>query len=62
MSKWIKCSERMPENDDTVLTWNGDTFQVDRFDVNGLVHGIWHEQRLDVTHWQPLTEPPAEDE
>lgn len=61
MTDWIKCSERMPENMDTVITsngfdigcqwWDGDSWQ--EWSSHDAVPG-------DVTHWQPLPEPPQE--
>lgn len=67
MSNWIKCSERLPEmyqqclvcligSDDkihmTVAHYNGDKNKF--LGVNR-----W---RISATHWQPLPEPPGDEE
>lgn len=68
MSKWVKCSERMPEIGSRVLVcsrgiyvglaayrqWKGAKTEKGRAlrfeDLRGIVYN--------VTHWQPLPEPP----
>lgn len=62
--KWIKCSERMPEADVSVLAlWNGGIQVL-------FVHsstGLWDDGDFwscidhdEVTHWMPLPQPPEE--
>lgn len=63
MSKWIKCSERMPEYFSNVLVTDGEGVEVMRLDCDGYWDS-WLEPwvvtvaREDVTHWMPLPEPP----
>ena len=74
MTNWIKTSDRMPENGAHVLVygrWYDDWFvagaTVEIFPNSNQVfwclsyrptHGT--ESMDEVTHWQPLPEPPAE--
>ena len=69
---WIKCSSRMPEDDDSVLVYSRkfETFSIafhmgkNRvmkegwyvIEENGYAGNIRH-----VTHWMPLPEPPEEE-
>lgn len=64
MSKWIKCSERMPEEFEEVLVSDGANVEVMWLDC----YGLWDcwvdgEDRMVcsdvVTHWMPLPEPPS---
>ena len=53
--KWISVEERLPEDDETVLTWG---------DLQIVMMDWRHENKWccfgDVTHWMPLPEPPKE--
>jgi len=56
--KWIKCSERMPENTEEVLTWNGEYY------VEAYVGNYWQTDSAEldkVTHWAKLPTPPKKD-
>ena len=57
--KWIPVTERLPENDKTVLVWNRRNSR-EYFDVYD--HGRWIIlESEDITHWMPLPEPPKEE-
>lgn len=59
LPKWIPVSERLPENDKTVLVWNRRNSR-EYFDVYD--HGSWIIlESEDITHWMPLPEPPKEE-
>lgn len=72
VNSWIPCSERLPEDNTTVLyVWRSENRNVSVFhgwhsSIRGL-GSAWHQsgvgmQRPDdeVTHWMPLPEPPKE--
>ncbi len=72
---WIKCSERLPDNDDVVLVWPRPNFGVD-LDVGqyekyhkkgpGWFARVYEHNYgvewypITVTHWQPLPTPPQD--
>lgn len=61
MSRWIKCSDRLPELDDdgyseTVISV-GPTKTIY---LNYLKDGEWMVP-IEVTHWQPLPAPPKDE-
>lgn len=67
-SKWIKCSEKMPENGKSVLVvitqdgytdiCVGETYGEGDWMISG---EFWYEKSDPaITHWMPLPEPPKE--
>lgn len=60
-TNWIPVSERLPEDDTTVLvtckTRRGTTFVRTGY----CIYGSWHLNCEGVTAWQPLPEPYKED-
>ena len=60
-TNWIPVSERLPEDDTTVLvtckTRRGTTF----VSVGYCIYGSWRLNCKGVTAWQPLPEPYKED-
>lgn len=58
---WIPVSERLPEDDTTVLvsckTGNGTTFVRTAY----YMHGSWRLNCIGVTAWRPLPKPYKED-
>lgn len=67
VSKWISCKEKMPDDGVNVLIYAG----------NRMISLAWYDKdmgyfyicdsdykynSLDVTHWQPLPEPPKDGE
>ena len=64
--KWIPVTERLPEMDDLVLTWNGCDMGMHIWDNKNRkfvkldsIGSAFIEVRF-VTHWMPLPEPPKE--
>ena len=67
MSKWIKCSDRMPEEGNPVLVVSsiGGAVQNNVYECDGRTwcdfRADYNELSMDVfTHWMPLPEPPQE--
>lgn len=61
--KWIPVSERLPEQYETVIGWDG-------LFMGEVEHGdygfVWLDDDgcnslANITHWMPLPEPPKED-
>ena len=67
MQNWIKCSERLPPKDGCVIGC-GATLSVGEFYFTAedetfsysTYCGEYHFTTEDVSHWQPLPEPPQE--
>lgn len=70
-NKWISVKERLPENTNNVLIYGGYGYIIAYRDIVGNCwEPIWVDQETgtpyvmdcDVTHWQPLPEPPQDTE
>jgi hypothetical protein len=62
-NKWIKCSERMPENKKQVLLgWYGQFGDWVHF-IGCNTSGVWYFQGSyqGATHWMPLPAPPKDE-
>lgn len=71
MKQWIKCSERLPNNAVDVTVYSIEHGVVNgyywrEFSADGKQSKTWfvccgvHEGAVsDITHWQPLPEPPT---
>jgi hypothetical protein len=66
---WIKCSDRLPEEDVEVLCWDVNQYQLGRNLAGEMcvwIHEDWdHEDwsiSYSVTHWAELPQPPKENE
>ena len=59
-SDWVKCSERMPEEGQSVTVYDGDRMWIDiTYDFgDGLC--FYYDDDGRATHWQPLPAPPTE--
>ena len=62
-TRWIPCSERLPEDGETVLTYKNGRFEVQEYEMgrNGWICGGWFWSLATVTHWMPLPEFREED-
>lgn len=61
-TRWIPCSERLPEDEDLVLTYKNGHIEVQEYEKrrNGWISGGWFWALATVTHWMPIPEPPKE--
>ena len=57
--EWIKCSEKMPIDNEHVLVTDGVGMEVS-WNRDGDWKKLRHIFSEDVTHWMPLPEPPSE--
>jgi hypothetical protein len=69
MMEWISVKERVPEQEERVLAWDGEKIEIayrDKilmFEPNRIVWTCAEYIELpDVTHWMPLPPEPKEDE
>lgn len=62
VSRWIPVTERLPEDDATVLTYKNGIVEVQKYEKrrNGWICKGWFWSLSNVTHWMPLPEPPKE--
>lgn len=59
MGKWIKCSERMPDDFEDVLVSDGVDVEVKWLDENYCWDSFTANIRsCDVVYWMPLPQPP----
>lgn len=60
--RWIPVTERLPEDDATVLTYKNGIVEVQKYEKrrNGWICKGWFWSLANVTHWMPLPEPPKE--
>lgn len=68
MSKWIKCSERLPDNFNDVIvagkSLEGEMISGFGYYLEFSECWVSNETYLDeatITHWMPLPEPPVEE-
>lgn len=70
MNEWIKVSEKLPEPGMLIITWDGTSHMICRYEkaltwkgykmkfVNVMTkYGFWND---DVTHWMRFPKPPAQ--
>ena len=58
-NSWISVEDRLPDEDDKCLVWNGHHIFVAIYWGDG----VWKfdSYACEITHWMPLPEPPKED-
>ena len=67
VSKWISCKDKMPEDGISVLicSYRGTVSKATYDSDMGyfyIADSELHYNELDITHWQPLPEPPKDGE
>lgn len=60
--RWISVKDRLPENDEYVLTYCDCSTKSVRTNWYSTHRKAWHEGDDNITHWQPLPEDPKGDE
>lgn len=61
---WIKCSERLPDENERVIAFRSNEPEISAYRYTvmwGWPVKIAHTRHGGVTHWMPLPEPPKED-
>ena len=57
-TKWISCSEKMPEdNTDVIVCFYSGTVTEMRYWRNGIFQGIYEHTAKTIVAWMPLPEP-----
>ncbi len=59
-NRWISVEDRLPDDDDSYLVWNGNHIFVAIYWGDGEWMFDSHATH-EVAHWMPLPEPPKED-
>ena len=61
-AQWIPCSERMPCIGERVLVWgpNWTEWPIAPWNGEGWFGRVGDHHRDDVSHWQPIPQPPKE--
>jgi hypothetical protein len=61
---WIKCSEKMPEDGQSVLIWDGENvIPANKSDYSETGFISWSycgEDVKNATHWMPFPDPPQD--
>ena len=57
---WVKCEERLPENDDLVLIWDGSYMAFGMYLDKVWVDKKWIKKN--VIAWMPIPKPPEKHE
>ena len=66
MTDWIRCEDRLPEDDKDVLMWGPEIdydvgHHFEHFDLDiEWIGGEFPYSGSEVSHWMPLPEPPKE--
>lgn len=66
VNQWISCKDKMPDDGVNVLIYTGNRMiSLAWYDIDMgyfyICDSDYKYNSLDVTHWQPLPEPPKED-
>lgn len=60
--QWINVEDRLPENDERCIVWNGDRIEaVDYWGDGKWANHYFGVMIHNVTYWMPLPEPPKEE-
>jgi hypothetical protein len=68
MNKWIKVEDKLPEHGMLVITWNGNSYRVCRYETAltwkgykmkfvSVMNRFWDD---DATHWMRFPKPPIQ--
>ena len=57
---WYKCSDRLPEKDQEVLTWDGKWITQEKYDYDLDDDICFSQSGTSATHWMPLPLPPKD--
>ncbi len=57
--RWINVDDRLPDDDDSCLVWNGNHIFVAIYWGDG--EWMFDSYACEITHWMPLPEPPKDE-